>query len=112
MSEPSDNQSGPEQGQSLPGKPAEKTRRRRRARPKLQPPFKVLLHNDDVNEMGHVVLVIRRLTPLTLPEAVDRMLEAHHRGISLLLVVHQERAELYVEQFASYSLTVTMEPAS
>ena len=111
MSQAANNQPGTQKGQSLQAKPAEKTRRRRRTRPKLQPLYRVLLHNDDVNEMGHVVLVIRKLTPLTLPEAVDRMLEAHHRGISLLLVVHKERAELYVEQFATYRLTVTMEPA-
>jgi len=27
-----------------------------------------------------------------------------------LLVTHKERAELYVEQFASFTLTVTCEP--
>jgi ATP-dependent Clp protease adaptor protein ClpS len=111
MSQAPSNPSEAEKGQSLQAKPTEKTKRRRRTKPKLQPLYRVLLHNDDVNEMGHVVLVIRKLTPLTLPEAVDRMLEAHHRGISLLLVVHKERAELYVEQFASCGLTVTIEPA-
>jgi ATP-dependent Clp protease adaptor protein ClpS len=81
------------------------------SKPKHLPPYKVLLHNDDVNEMGYVVQVIRRLTPLSLPEAVDRMLEAHHKGVSLLLTIHKELAELYAEQFASYGLTVTIEPA-
>ena len=61
---------------------ASPTRRRKSApsKPKHLPAYKVLLHNDDVNEMGYVVQVIRRLTPLSLPEAVDRMLEAHHKG--------------------------------
>ena len=81
------------------------------SKPKHLPPYKVLLHNDDVNEMGYVVQVIRRLTPLSLPEAVARMLEAHCKGISLLLTIHRELAELYAEQFASYGLTVTIEPA-
>ena len=81
------------------------------SKPKHLPPYKVLLHNDDVNEMGYVVQVIRRLTPLSLPEAVDRMLEAHHKGVSLLLTIHKELAELYAQQFASYGLTVTIEPA-
>ena len=78
-------------------------------RPATLPPFKVLLHNDDVNDMLHVVEVVFRLTPLTVEEAVERMLEAHQSGVALLLVTHQERAELYCEQFATYKLTVTME---
>jgi ATP-dependent Clp protease adaptor protein ClpS len=32
-------------------------------------------------------------------------------GVALVLVTHKERAELYVEQFASKRLTVTIEPA-
>jgi ATP-dependent Clp protease adapter protein ClpS len=37
--------------------------------------------------------------------------EAHNTGVALLLVTHKERAELYVDQFKSKSLTVTIEPA-
>ena len=74
------------------------------------PPFRVILHNDDVNSFDHVILSILRLTPLNEQEAVERTLEAHETGASLLLVTHKERAELYVEQFASVSLTVTCEP--
>ena len=94
-------------------KSASPTRRPKAApsEPKHLPLYKVLLHNDDVNEMGYVVQVIRRLTPLSLPEAVSRMLEAHHKGVALLLTIHKELAELYAEQFASYGLTVTIEPA-
>ena len=74
------------------------------------PPFKVLLHNDDVNDMDHVVLTILKTTTLPLEEAVEKTLEAHHSGVALLLVTHRERAELYCEQFATFKLTVTMEP--
>lgn len=74
------------------------------------PPFRVILHNDDVNTFEHVILTILRLTPLEEEEAVHKTLEAHETGSSLLLVTHQERAELYVEQFAALSLTVTCEP--
>jgi ATP-dependent Clp protease adaptor protein ClpS len=79
-------------------------------KPRQLPPFKVLLHNDDVNDINHVVLSILKLTPLSQEEAVDRTLEAHHRGVALLLVTHKERAELYQDQFASVKLTVTIEP--
>lgn len=84
----------------------------RKTPPRQLPPWKVLLHNDDVSEMEHVVKAIRQLTPLNKDEAIARMVEAHTTGISLLLTTHQERAELYVEQFATLSLTVTAEPES
>ncbi|MCK4343257.1 MAG: ATP-dependent Clp protease adaptor ClpS [Phycisphaerae bacterium] len=77
---------------------------------RLLPPYRVILHNDDVNTFEHVIRAILRLTPLSGREAVQRTLEAHETGASLLLTTHQERAELYVDQFASLSLTVTCEP--
>jgi len=78
--------------------------------PKQLPPYKVLLHNDDHNEMTYVVNVIRKLPALSQEEAIQRMFEAHLKGLPLLLVTHKERAELYREQFASCRLTVTIEP--
>ena len=78
--------------------------------PRLLPPWKVILHNDDNNELEDVVRTIYRLTPLSPEEATTRTLEAHESGAALLLVTHQERAELYVEQFASCGLTATAEP--
>lgn len=83
----------------------------RRTPPQPLPPWKVLLHNDDKNDMQHVVNSIVELTPLNEQDAVNRMKEAHETGVALLLVTHKERAELYLEQFQSKSLTVTIEPA-
>ncbi len=77
--------------------------------PRQLPPWKVLLHNDDKNDMLYVVETIVELTPLNANEAVQRMKEAHTSGVSLLLVTHKERAELYKEQFTSKGLTVTIE---
>ena len=81
-----------------------------RRKPKQLPPYKVLLHNDAVNDFGHVIKSILRLTTLGQEDAITRTLEAHETGVALLLVTHRERAELYVDQFASLSLTVTIEP--
>jgi ATP-dependent Clp protease adapter protein ClpS len=75
------------------------------------PPWKVLLHNDDKNDMVFVVEAIVELTPLNQDSAIQRMKEAHDTGVSLLLVTHKERAELYHEQFQSKGLVVTVEPA-
>lgn len=83
---------------------------RQEERTRLLPPYRVILHNDDVNAFEYVILTILELTPLNEQDAIERTLEAHETGTSLLLVTSMERAELYVEQFASRSLTVTAEP--
>lgn len=82
------------------------------APPKLDrmPQWKVLLHNDDLNDMGYVVETIVTLTPLRGPAAISAMLEAHRTGISLLFMTHREHAELLQEQFNCRQLTVTIEP--
>jgi ATP-dependent Clp protease adaptor protein ClpS len=79
--------------------------------PAPMPPWKVLLHNDDKNDMLYVVETIVDLTPLNEEDAVLRMAEAHKTGVALLLTTHKERAELYQEQFTSKQLTVTIEPS-
>lgn len=82
------------------------------ARPRVDrlPPWRVLLHNDDVNDMGYVVDTIMVLTPLSEQDALLRMVEAHHTGVALLMATHQEHAELLQEQFTSRQLCVTIEP--
>lgn len=80
-------------------------------KPRQLPPYKVLLHNDEVNTFDHVILSIMRLTGLTLEAAIEKTVEAHESGLALLLVTHLERAELLAEQFTSLQLTVTIEPA-
>ena len=79
--------------------------------PGLLPPWKVLLHNDDKNTREFVIDSIVELTPLNKQDAELKMKEADDTGVSLLLVTHKERAELYKDQFESKGLTVTIEPA-
>jgi len=79
--------------------------------PQPLPPWKVLLHNDDKNEIEYVVVTIMALTTLNQDDAVQRTIEAHKSGVALLLTTHKERAELYRDQFGSKGLTVTIEPA-
>jgi ATP-dependent Clp protease adaptor protein ClpS len=80
--------------------------------PQMLPPWKVLLHNDDKNDFGFVILTIVELTTLNEQDAKKRTLEAHESGVALLLTTHKERAELYKDQFQSKGLTVTIEPAN
>lgn len=107
----------PRQDAAAEQKKAAATKSRPRRSPKRKPApsqplplWKVILHNDDVNEVGHVVRTIRMLTPLGEHEAAKRTLEAHETGAAMLLTTHRERAELYRDQFASRKLTVTIEP--
>lgn len=79
--------------------------------PQLLPPWKVLLHNDDKNDIEYVIVTIMTITPLKQDLAVQRTVEAHEKGVALLLTTHKERAELYQEQFQSKGLVVTIEPA-
>lgn len=79
--------------------------------PSMLPPWKVLLHNDDKNDIGYVVTTIRELTTLNEEDAKLRTLEAHETGVALLLTTHKERAELYKDQFESKGLNVSIEPA-
>ena len=101
-----------ESGGTATAKPKGNAKRAPKKRPpEMLPPWKVLLHNDDKNDLQHVVSTIVELTPLNEQDAKKRTEEAHKTGVSLLLVTHKERAELYKEQFESKSLTVTIEPA-
>ncbi len=79
--------------------------------PQMLPPWKVLLHNDDKNEVGFVVKTIVELTTLNENSAKQCTVEAHETGVALLLTTHKERAELYKDQFESKGLTVSIEPA-
>jgi ATP-dependent Clp protease adapter protein ClpS len=117
--EPKENHGDAAPAQAAPsesGATATKTRKATKPTPKrkppgLLPPWKVLLHNDDKNEMNFVIDTIVELTPLNKQDAELRMREADDNGLSLLLVTHKERAELYKDQFESKGLTVTIEPA-
>jgi ATP-dependent Clp protease adaptor protein ClpS len=91
-------------------KPKGKTKPKQKP-PQMLPPWKVLLHNDDKNDMFFVIVSIVELTPLTEQDAKLRMIEAHETGVALLLTTHKERAELYKDQFQTKGLTVTIEPA-
>ena len=79
---------------------------------KHQPPYKVLLHNDDLNSMDHVIQALLKTLPqLTTGRAREIMFEAHTSGVALVIVTHREPAEFYQESLQLQGLTVTLEPA-
>ena len=76
------------------------------------PPYSVILHNDDVNEMAFVAQALLNSVPeLGQEDAVRVMLEAHNNGTAVVTVCPLERAELYRDRIRSYSLGCTIERA-
>lgn len=75
------------------------------------PPFHLVLHNDDVNDMGHVVDALTTVTPVRESDARKIMITAHFRGRAIVMTTHRERAELYRDRLRSKSLVATVEPA-
>jgi ATP-dependent Clp protease adaptor protein ClpS len=75
------------------------------------PRYKVILHSNPSIDLMFVVRSVMELTRFPRAEATHKMWEAHHHGRSTLLTTWLERAELYVEQFASKGLATSVEPA-
>ncbi len=87
--------------------PREKTERKMTT----EPPYKVILHNDDYTPMDHVVKVLRKVIPrMNLRRAVSIMLEAHTKGKAVVTKCHKELAELYQEGLRAEGLIATIEP--
>lgn len=88
------------------------TERQGARRTALLPPYHVILHNDDVNEMGYVVRALLRCVPgLSREQATAIMLEAHYHGQAVVTTCPLELAELYRDRLESCGLTATIEPA-
>jgi ATP-dependent Clp protease adaptor protein ClpS len=80
-------------------------------RTKLLPPYKVIVHNDDYNEMNYVIFALMNsVNTLTVQEAERIMLTAHLTGQAVVTVCPKEVAEYYQERLLSYHLTATIEP--
>ncbi len=76
-----------------------------------EPPYKVILHNDDYTPMEHVVAVLRKVIPrMSVRRAVDIMMEAHTKGKAVATKAHKELAELYEEGLRAEGLIATIEP--
>jgi ATP-dependent Clp protease adaptor protein ClpS len=79
-------------------------------RNRRMPVYKVILQKSHIDDLMFVVRSVMELTRFPRAEATHKMWEAYHCGRSVLLRTYLERAELYVEQFASKGLIVSIEP--
>lgn len=89
-------------------------------RTKRQPPYAVVLHNDDVNGFDHVIDVLRKVFGYGEPKAFLLTMQAHCTGRSIVWSGALEVAELKADQIRSCGpdpraagalpLCVTVEP--
>ena len=96
-------------GETVKPAPAPKIETERRVT--QEPPYKVILHNDDYTPMEHVVAVLQTVIPrMSVRRAVDIMLEAHTKGKAVVTKCHKELAELYQESLQNEGLLASIEP--
>ena len=94
---------------SPPAPPAPVIEERTKTLEELLPPATVVLHNDDVNSMDHVVRALLTSVPeVDLERAAEIMLQAHNHGEADLISCPLERAELYRDRLESHGLTATI----
>jgi ATP-dependent Clp protease adaptor protein ClpS len=61
--------------------------------------------------MEHVVESLVTVVPsLTMPQAVDIMMQAHSSGVALVITCALEHAEFYCEGLRAKGLTSSIEP--
>ena len=82
-----------------------------RAEVALDTPWNVVVHNDPVNLMTYVTMVLQRVFGYSKDRAQKHMLEVHHNGRSIVWTGVREPAESYVEQLHTYLLLATLEKA-
>lgn len=87
-----------------------------------QPPYAVILHNDDHNTQIFVMLVLRKVFGYEAEKCYQLMIEAHEKGRAVVWVGAMEVAEFKADQIhscgrdplasESHPLGVTVEPVA
>jgi len=76
------------------------------------PRFAVILHNDEVNSMEHVVDALLKSVPtLSEQDAIRVMMDAHTDGKAIVTVCPLETAEFYRDRLQSFSIGASIEAA-
>lgn len=88
---------------------ATKLREETETREQLGAIWQVVVHNDPVNLMAYVTMVLQRVFGFSKDKARQHMLEVHHKGRSIVWSGEREKAELYVQQLHGFLLLATLE---
>ena len=87
------------------------------AETEMEPPYRVMLHNDEVTPWGFVVVVLRIVFDFEQTRAEGITIEAHHTGLAEVTTLPKEQAKYCVGKAhglareAHYPLTFSLEPA-
>jgi len=87
------------------------------AETELEPPYKVLIHNDDVTPFEFVIAVLRAVFYLSGRDALAVTTRAHVTGVAYVMTLPFEEAKYRVgkahslARAAGYPLTFSIEPA-
>jgi len=82
----------------------------------LEPPYRIIVHNDDITPMDFVLVVLRVVFHLSGSDATRIMLRAHLTGAAYVMTLPFEEAKHRVGQAhglarnAGYPLTFSIEP--
>lgn len=80
-----------------------------RERVRTLPPWHVIVHDDPVNLMSWVTLVLQRVFGYPRERAEALMMEVHQLGRSIVWTGELERAEGYVRELHGCQLLATLE---
>lgn len=81
--------------------PKRRTRNESKQKTRRQPPYAVILHNDDYNGMGYVVGVLIKVFGFGTSKAIWLMMKAHVSGCAQVWSGTLEVAELKADQLRS-----------
>jgi ATP-dependent Clp protease adaptor protein ClpS len=71
-------------------------------RTRRQPPYHVVILNDEEHTFDYVIELLTKLFGHPLATAEELTLRIHHTGRAIVLTTHREKAELKREQVLAY----------
>jgi ATP-dependent Clp protease adaptor protein ClpS len=71
-------------------------------RPKVLPPYHVIIENDDHHSQMFVVAVLRKVFGYDEPKSIELMLTAHETGEAVVWTGPKEVAELKLDQLRTF----------
>lgn len=82
----------------------------------VEPPVRVLIHNDEVTPMEFVIIILQRIFELSPLTAEHVMFTAHFKGIAYVCTLPRSEAQKrvgkahFAAQLEGYPLLFTIEP--
>jgi len=75
----------------------------------LDASWMVIIHDDPVNLMPYVTVVIQKILGCSIEKAQDLMMQVHNNGKAIIWSGNKEKAEFYVQQLHTHQLTASLE---